>query len=184
MPRAYAPAARHPRQRGLAMVVVLSMVVLLTLVVSFAITVSNRDGAQVGKQIHNLTVQNVAESSLQYARQFFSINYLAWNNYLALSYPPVVGNNPELFPAVPSGYNCYIYARDDADEIPPALSDPTHDNNHLIYIGARCTGPNNTTAELSAPLLWDASRTSYSSQGSGGTHGINNYHGAGNQNVH
>lgn len=174
------PAVHLARERGIALVVVLSMVVLLTLVVSFAITVSNRDGTQAGKRIHNLTVQNVTESALQYSRSFFSVNYLLWHKYLGLTYPPVQGTNPELFPVVPSGYSCYIYARDDADEIPPAIPDPTTDNNHLIYVGASCTGPQNTSAELSAPLLWDASRTGYTAQGSGGTHGINNYRGATN----
>ena len=85
---------------------------------------------------------------------------------------------------MPAGYSCYIYARDDADELPPATPNPSRDNNQLIYIGAYCTGPANTTAELSAPLLWDASRVAYGSQGSGGTHGVNNYRGANNAAVH
>lgn len=190
------PANRKlPRRahRGMALIVVLGAVVLLTALVAFAITVSNRDGGQAGKRIHNLTTQNVAEGALQYARAFFSANYTNWSTYLAISYPlgavggaatTLKGNYPELFPVVPSGYTCFVYARDDADEIPPALPDPTRDNNHLIYIGANCAGPNNTTAELTAALIWDASRTSYSAQGSGGTHGINNYRGANNQAVH
>jgi hypothetical protein len=179
----------------MALIVVLGAVVLLTALVAFAITVSNRDGAQAGKRIHNLTTQNVAEGALQYARALFSANYTTWSTYLALSYPfgavggaadTLKANRPELFPAVPSGYTCFVYARDDADEIPPATPDPTRDNNHLIYIGANCTGPNGSASELTAVLLWDASgsRTTYTAQGSGGTHGINNYRGANNQAVH
>jgi hypothetical protein len=180
MNRTQHPLARSRRERGIALIVVLSMVVLLTLLVAFAMTVSNRDGAQAGKRIHNMTVQNVAEGGLQYARAFFSVNYLQWNTYLALTYPPLKANNPELFPAVPSGYSCYVYARDDADELPPAIANAARDNNFLIYIGASCTGPGNTSAELSAPLIWDPSRVSYTAQSSGGTHGISNYRGAGN----
>jgi hypothetical protein len=170
----------------MALIVVLGAVVLLTALVAFAITVSNRDGAQASSRIHNVTTQNVAEGAMQYARAMFSANYISWNNYLALTYPAsptslaavaLKNTNPELFPTVPAGYACYVYARDDADELPPATPDPTHDNNHLIYIGANCTGPNNSASELTAVLIWDASRSSYSTQGSGGTHGINNYRG-------
>ena len=191
------PSSARPAQRGMALVIVLGVVVLISALVAFAITVANRDGGQAGKRIRDITVQNVAEGALQYARAYFSTTYAVtgktWDYYLALSYPAsptnsaattLKGTNPELFPPVPTGYTCFVYARDDADEIPPASPDPTHDNNHLIYIGSSCVGPNGTTAELSAALIWDASRVSYSAQGSGGTHGINNYRGANNQAVH
>jgi hypothetical protein len=177
----------------MALIVVLGAVVLLTALVAFAITVSNRDGGQVGKRIHNVNIQNVTEGALQYARALFSSNYNNWGTYLALSYPlgpiglsatTLKGTNPELFPTVPTGYTCYVYARDDADETPPLAPNPGRDNNHLIYIGANCAGPNNTAAELTAALLFDPSRNPYTAQGSGGTRGINNYKGANNQGVH
>lgn len=184
--------------RGMALVVVLVMVAVITSMVAFAITVSGRDNTQAGKRVHNLSVQNVAEGALQYARAFFTTNYLYWNKgsgkgYLGLTYPTSLSgsaaatfqtNNPELFPTVPAGYLCMVYARDDADELPPALPDPTHDNNQLIYVGAFCTGPGNIVAEVSAALIWDASRVTYGAQSSGGAHGINNYRGANNRAVH
>lgn len=190
---------QFPRRaaRGMALVIVLVMVVVITALVAFAITVSGRDNTQTGKRVHNLSVQNVAEGALQYARAFFSVNYLQWNKgsgkgYLGLVYPtgPTASGaaafktaNPELFPTVPAGYACLVYARDDADELPPALPDPGKDNNQLIYVGATCVGPANISAEVSGALIWDASRTTYGSQSSGGAHGTNNYRGANNQAV-
>ncbi|MBS2023362.1 MAG: hypothetical protein JST92_13205 [Deltaproteobacteria bacterium] len=186
-----AHSSKQPR--GVAIAMVLVVIVVLSVLIAFAITVSNRDNVQTAKRVHNLTEQNVAEGALQYARAFFSQNYTSWSTYLGLTYPPdAIGSaavtfksaHPELFPAVPSGYTCFVYARDDADELPPATPKPGQDNNHLIYIGAVCNGPANTSAELSATLIWDASRVQYTSQAGEGSHGVNNYHGANNQSVH
>jgi hypothetical protein len=167
---------RPRKHRGIALVIVLSMVVLVALAVAFAINVAGKDVRDSGKQIHNLTVQDVTEGTMQQARAFFSSTVIMkkWNTYLAAPYPASpVGSGatalkslfPELFPTVPSGFTCYMYARDDADEVPPATNDPLHDNNHTIYIGAVCAGPNNTTAELTGVLTFDDSRFKYAAGG-------------------
>jgi len=152
------------------------MVVLVTLAVVFAINVANKDGRDGAKQIHNLTVQNVTEGAMQQARSFFSTtaNMLLWNTYLAVSYPPDKATYPQLWPTVPAGFSCYIYARDDADELPPAANDPFHDNNHTIYIGAVCTGPGGTSSELTGVLTFDDSRFKYTSGSASSTFNPNN----------
>lgn len=150
------------RHRGIALVVVLSMVALVALAVAFAIQVSGKDMRDNGKQIHNLTIQNVAEGAMQQARAFYSKNMLQWDSYLAIANPPDRSAHPELYATVPAGFSCYLYARDDADELPPAVNDPFHDNNHTIYIGSVCTGPGKTTAEVSGVLTFDDSRFTYS----------------------
>jgi hypothetical protein len=149
------------RHRGIAMVVVLSMVVLLALAVAFAISVAGKDVRDSARQIHNLTIQNVTEGAMQQARSFFSKNMLQWDTYLAVANPPTTAAHPELFPTVPAGFSCYIYARDDADELPPAANNPFKDNNHTSYSGAVCTGPNNTSSELTGVLTFDDSRFKY-----------------------
>jgi len=149
------------RHRGMALVVVLSMVALVALAVVFAIKVSGKDMQDNGKQIHNLTVQNVAEGAMQQARAFYSKNMLQWDSYLAIRNPPDRSAHPELYATVPAGFSCYLYARDDADELPPAVNDPFHDNNHTVYIGSVCTGPGTTSAEVSGVLTFDDSRFTY-----------------------
>jgi hypothetical protein len=151
------------KHRGIALVIVLSMVVLVAFAVAFAITMSGKDTRDNAKQIHNLTIQNVAEGSMQQARAFFSTNMLIWNTYLAVPNPPDKVAHPELYPTVPAGFSCYMYARDDADELPPAVNNPLRDNNQTIYIGSVCTGPGNTTAELTGVLTFDNSRFKYTS---------------------
>ncbi|HEX4383577.1 MAG TPA: hypothetical protein VH083_11525 [Myxococcales bacterium] len=172
-------ASRPKKHRGIALIVVLSMVVLIALAVAFAINVAGKDTRDNAKQIHNLTLQNVTEGALQQARAVFSAQMLNWDKYLGATingvtivYPvtptdstavTLKSTNPELFPAVPSGFACFIYAKDDADEIPPATNNPTHDNNHTIYIGAVCSGPGSTTSELTGVLSFDDSRFKYAS---------------------
>jgi len=170
---------RSRAQRGLAMVVVLSMVVLLTVLVAFAITVSNQDRGQAGKQISNTTVNTVLEASLQYGKGMFAANYLTsnkWGDYLALDYtglPATVpaGHNELVVPSLPGGYTCVVYARDNIDEQP---SNPNVDNDLRIFVGAVCQTPDGKIAEISAPLDYNPTALTYGSQGSGGTQGTNN----------
>lgn len=146
----------------MAMLAVLAVVVLITLLVAFAITMSGQERTEAARSIHATKLDDATESSLQYARGFFAqLPYAKWNTYLAVSYPPSKATNPELFPALPAGsiYSCYIYARDDEDEFPPAAPNPKVDNNLRIFVGAVCTEPaangGVTTAELSSPLEYN-----------------------------
>jgi hypothetical protein len=170
------------RPRGLALVVVLSMVVLLTVLVSFAITISNADRTLAARQIYNSAGNEVLESALQYARGMFATNYLSsnqWSTYLGIDYSGIPATvptgHPELsVPNLPSGYTCVVYAKDDIDE-PVGHNNPSYDNNLRIFVGAVCQTPQGALSELSAPLEYNPTATTYSSQGSGGTQGINNY---------
>lgn len=167
------------RMSGMAMVIVLGVVVMLSLVVAFAITLSGRERRETGKLIHNATIQELTESTLQRARGFFAQNYgpngNTWNSYLAyfvdnpvILTPPAgvtaltqittaIGAlntaHPELInPNVPAGYSCYMYLRDDMDEfgIP---NDPRRDNNHLVYVGAVCAQTGASGSQQAAPLV-------------------------------
>jgi len=209
---------------GMAMVVVLGIVIVLSVVVAFAITLSDRERRETGKLVHNITIQDMTESTLQRARGFFAVAYLpnafncTWNCYLAYfvnnpviltpsggsaptlgqvntSLPPLNTAHPELVrcgpggsctnvePKMLPGYTCYMYLRDNADEIPPLANNPSQDNDLLAYVGAVCietqqrAGSLSTTpliAELTAPLLYNPTAAQYSNQASGGTQGLNN----------
>jgi len=202
---------RSRRMSGMAMMVVLGIVVVLSMVVAFAITMSGRERGETGKLVHNLTIQGLTESTLQRARGFFALNYgpngNTWNMYLAYfvdhpvilappgSTAPTVAQvntsvgqlttaHPELMnPNVPSGFSCWMYLRDNADEFPPLANNPRQDNDLLVYVGAVCAQTQTTTgsqqaspliAELTAPLLFNPTAAQYSNQASGGTQGLNN----------
>jgi hypothetical protein len=181
-------SARNLRPRGFALVAVLSVVILLTVIVVFAIQLSGQERRQVGKDIHNQTLQNVTEGALQYAKSFFALKYPAggWDTYLALFVdqtaagkivinPPsaipatitfLTTQDPGLIPPVPAGFNCFVYARDDVDEEDPAPNDMRHDNNQLIYVGAVCSQDTSGSgqgqplvAELVAPVTFVSPRT-------------------------
>lgn len=74
-------------QRGMAMVVVLSMVVVLGAIVAFAIIVSGQEARNTGRLVHNMTLQEQTEATLQFGRNYFANNYgvngATWNMYLA-----------------------------------------------------------------------------------------------------
>jgi type II secretory pathway pseudopilin PulG len=172
-------------ERGFAMLVVLVILALLTAVLAGAIYYSRQDRVNASKSVHNLTVQEVTESTLQYARTFFAQNYAAWNTYLAYfvtarTLANVTTDHPELLPPLAAGtnYDCYIYARDDADELPPATNNPSVDNNLRIFVGAVCSSKAGVTpavrSELIAPLEYNPASQSCQSQFSGGTQGVNN----------
>ena len=160
------------------------MVVLLTAVVATALSWSKNDRLNAAKAVHNMTVQDVSESTLQYGRAFFAQQaiYQQWNTYLAYFVPSrtfaqVKVDHPELIPALPAGagFDCFTYARDDVDEPAGGFNSST-DNNMRIFIGAVCTQQGSTRqAELVAALEYNPTTgNSCSSQFSSGTQGNNN----------
>ena len=175
------PKQHRPRRaRGVALVLVLTLVALLTVLVAFALTVSDQDRGEAGKQVKNTVMVEVTESAVQYAKVFFYQRYNYWNTYLALDYTGLpttlpVGYEDLLVPNLPTGYRCAIFARDDADELTTAPN-PNRDNNNRIYVGAVCKGPSGKLSELLAPLdcTGGCGGGSYTSQSASGNVGNNN----------
>lgn len=149
------------------MVVVLSMVVVLGAIVAFAIIVSGQESRNTGRLVHNMTLQEETEATLQYGRNFFANNYgpngTKWNMYLSYFVDNPVILSPAsaitaslntlqaatfsdgskgialINPNIPSGTTCFIYCHDNVDELPPkAKNNPRVDNDGLIYVGAVC----------------------------------------------
>ena len=173
---------RHARDRGMALLVALAVVVLIAAIVAAAIGWTKNDRLNAGKAVHNLSVQDLTESTLQFGRSFFAQNYAAWNTYLAYfvtarTVTQVKTDHPELVPSLPAdaGFDCFVYAKDDVDELPPAAVNPAVDNNLRILVGAVCVQQNGTLqSELIAPLELNPATRSCQSQFSGGTQGVNN----------
>ena len=185
------------KARGMAMLTVLGIVVLLTVIVTFALTISGRERREAGKLIHNLTIQQMTEGTLQRARGFFAQNYSAWGTYLTyfvvtplllqpasqipLTLNTLTTDHPELInPNTPSGFSCYMYLRDNVDEF-TTVNDPKVDSDQLVFVGAVCVqtvtnlSDQSTPliAELTAPIVY-TSPVQYGNQSSGGTLGANN----------
>jgi hypothetical protein len=177
------------KHRGAALLLVLGVVVLLTFLVVAAMAWSKSDRTRTGKLIHNQTVQELADSTLQFGRSFYGQQaiYLKWDTYLTYFLPSrtvaqVKTDHPEVMPPLPagSGYDCFAYAKDDLDELPPNVNNPQHDNNMHIFVGAFCLeqspppGRAALQAEIIAPLDFNPAASSCQSQFSGGTQGVNN----------
>jgi hypothetical protein len=173
------------RDRGMALIVALSVVVLLAAVVATAVGWAKNDRLHAGKIIHNMTVQDVTESTLQYGRAFFAQppTYAKWNTYLAYfvttkTFTQIQTDHPELIPSLPAGagFDCFTYARDDVDELPPAAVNTSTDNNLRILVGAVCKQQGGTLqSELVGLLEYNpAASSNCSSQFSSGTQGNNN----------
>jgi hypothetical protein len=178
---------RRDAPRGFALVIVLLVIVLLSGVLGGAILYSRQDRLHAAKSVHNLGIQQATETTLQFGRQFFARKqtFDVWSTYLsyflsARTFTRVSADHPELIPQFPAGtnYNCFVYARDDVDELPPAAVNPSTDNNMRIFVGAVCaTAAGITpslTAELIAPLEYNPNDNRYTAQASGGTDGANN----------
>ena len=69
--------------RGMALLIVLGVVVLLSMMVAVAMSWSKNDRSRGAKLVHNLTVQELAESTLQFGRGYYAQNYALWNTHLA-----------------------------------------------------------------------------------------------------
>ena len=61
--------------RGMALLMVLGVVVLLSVLVAVAMSWSKNDRSRSAKLVHNLTVQELAESTLQFGRGYYAQNY-------------------------------------------------------------------------------------------------------------
>jgi len=173
--------------RGMALLIVLGVVVLLSVLVVVAMDWSKNDRSRAGKLVHNLTVQELAESTLQFGRGYYARNYALWNTHLAYfvsarTVAQVKTDHPELVAPLPAGtgYDCFTYVKDDVDELPPNANNPARDNNMTVFVGAFCLeqspppGRAALQAELLSPLEYNPAPNPCASQFSGGTQGVNN----------
>jgi type IV secretory pathway TrbL component len=191
--------ARPPR--GMALLPIILLVLALSGVAAFALKVSGYERAEAGKSVHNVSMQTMADTTLQLGRNFFAARYSQWGTYLsyfvanpvqlasrsnmATYVAKLKTDHPELFVALPgylsANFDCFMYAQDNVDEF-ATKNDPTVDNDLLIYVGAVCAqrnqgGSNESSqliAELTAPLLYSPTANIIQSQASGGSQGNNN----------
>jgi hypothetical protein len=196
-----ASLVRRPA-RGMALLPIILLVAALTAVAAFAVKVSGTERAEAGKSVHNVNMQTMADTTLQFGRNFFAARYQQWGTYLnyfvnnpvqlatrtdmATYVAKLRTDLPDLFVALPAyladNFDCFTYAQDNVDEFAPNTNNPSADNDLLIYVGAVCAQRNQggsvqgdqLIAEITAPLLYSPTANIIQSQASGGSQGNNN----------
>jgi hypothetical protein len=196
------PSRSRRAPRGMALLPIVLLVAALSAVAVFAVKISGMERAQAGKSVHNVSLQTMADTTLQLGRNFFAARYGQWGTYLSYFVDNPVQlasradmsayvaklrtDHPELFAQLPSylasNFDCFMYAQDNVDEFDPVVNDPRSDNDLLIYIGAVCaqrdqggsTQSSQLVSELTAPLLYSPTANIYAAQASGGSQGNNN----------
>jgi hypothetical protein len=187
--------------RGMALLPIILLVAALSVVAAFAVKVSGTERAEAGRSVHNVSMQTMADTTLQLGKNFFAAQYPRWGTYLSyfVDHPVQLASrtnmsayvkqlridHPELFVTLPNyaaaNFDCFMYAQDNVDEFTSGKNDPRVDNDLLIYVGAVCaqktqggsTQNDQIIAELTAPLLF-APPNNIGSQASGGSQGNNN----------
>lgn len=187
--------------RGMALLPIIVLVAALTAVAAFAVKVSGTERAEAGRSVHNVSMQTMADTTLQLGRNFFAARYSQWGTYLsyfvdnpvklatraemATYVAKLKNDHAELFVQLPSylsdNFDCFMYAQDNVDEF-GITNNPRVDNDLLIYVGAVCaqrnqggsTQSDQLIAELTAPLLFSPTANIIQSQASGGSQGNNN----------
>ena len=188
--------------RGMALLPIILLVAALSIVAAFAIKVSGNERREAGKSVHNVSMQTMADTTLQLGRNFFAARYQQWGTYLdyfvknpvqlasranmATYVAKLRNDHPELFVVLPAylalNFDCFTYAQDNVDDYAPNANNPSADNDLLIYVGAVCAQRNQggsteqgqLIAELTAPLLFSPTANIIQSQASGGSQGNNN----------
>src|SRR4051794_26264136 len=144
--------------RGMAILPIILLVAALSLVAAFAVKVSGMERAEAGKSLHNVSMQAMADTTLQFSKNFFGSRYKpegqGWTPYLSyfVTNPVRLATRsdltayiaalktarPELFVQLPASiagsYDCFMYAQDNVDEFAPATNNPNSDNDQLIYV--------------------------------------------------
>lgn len=145
-------------QRGSAIIVSMGIVILVLLTVLALISFSGLSRSRATAMLRSMNRLTCAQDGLELARAYYGRNFPSWNNYLSQPsiYNPVATawnttpavptsaalqtSNPELFADLDGdGVNdVYIYIRDNADELPPAVNNPARDNDQNVIAGALC----------------------------------------------
>src|SRR5712671_6745227 len=114
--------------RGMALLPIILLVAALSVVAAFAVKVSGYERMEAGKSVHNVSMQTMADTTLQLGRNFFAARYQQWGMYLtyfvnnpvqlanranmAAYITQLRANRPELFVQLPpylaENFDCFM----------------------------------------------------------------------------
>lgn len=165
------PGARapDPGQRGAAMLLVATLLVALLAGGGIALYLQLQSTKGAGMVKSARTSLYCAEAGLAASRGLIALNYLSW----PLLLDAVDGNEPPWYPIRGdidgvAGDDYEVTVRDNDDEIPPAVNDPTRDNDRQLFLVGRCIKNAEVSREVVELLLVASSGTVYTGQAGGG----------------
>lgn len=168
---------RDPGQRGAAMLLVATILVALLAGGGIALYIQLQGTKSAGMVKSARDSLFCAEAGVVAARPQLAMNYLAWPTLLDTD----PDNDPAWYPITGDidgdGTNDYeVTIRDNDDEVPPAASDPTFDNDRRVYAIGKCVKNTDASRQVIELLVVGGGGYVYRNQAGGG--GWN----AGNQN--
>jgi hypothetical protein len=180
MQRATAVASRQcrrQREAGAALVLVLILLVVLLSVAAVLVRGALSESATAGADRAGKTALLCAESGIRAGIVQLGALSTAWNGML--SGTSMGGAALPLLADIDGcGQNdVRVWIRDNVDEVPPAVDDPTHDIDNTIFIHSRCIKPDLPQRDIE--VLWSSTGTGehYANQAGQGAGN------AGNQNI-
>jgi hypothetical protein len=181
------------RQRGSALLIVMGVLAAMALMAVGVLAYASQGRSRAVRASRKVDRYSCSESGLQLARAFYGNNYANWNTYLAdpthynASSPALATGPAALYVDLDSdgAPDVYLYIRDNADELPPAVDNPARDNDQAVIVGARCISPTleprrddgtvDPAALVSEGLLqYNVSGATYTAQATGGASGNGN----------
>ena len=168
-----------PRERGVAMFIVIAVMSSLMMVALLAIYLTVTETESTSYATDAKASLYCAEAGLAKARALLVANYAAWPTILDAD----ASNDPAWYPVVGDidlpvdGINDFsVTIRDNEDEPVGTPNDPTHDNDMRIYVVSKCTRYPETPREVTELIFYQAGGASYrnqSGQGAGNTGNAN-----------
>lgn len=162
------PAA-DPGQRGSAMLLVSTLLVALLAAGGVALYIELQGTKSADMVKASDSSLYCAEAGLVAARSIVAVNYLAWPTLLD-SDP---SNDPTWYPirgdVDGDGADDYeVTIRDNDDDVPPAASDPTFDNDRRVFMVSRCLKSSDTSREVTELVSVSGGGHVYRNQAGGG----------------
>lgn len=168
-----------PRQRGVAMFVVLLVVSSLMTVGLLTIYMTLGETKATSYGVDSKAALYCAEAGLAKARPLLASNYAAWTTILAgdtANYPawyPVTG---DLDVPADNVNDFSVTIRDNDDEPAGVANDPTKDNDMRVFVVSKCTRYPETPREVTELIYYSGGGNSYrnqSGQGAGNSGNAN-----------
>jgi hypothetical protein len=203
------PNNSSTRDRGSALLTTMLIGGVMLMFVAGLMLYASQQRSRAIASARGMTRLSCAEAGLQLARNFFGRNVPQWNTFLSnpSTYDPVAASwittaglspanprssalqlaHPELFADLDGdgSPDVYIYVRDNADELPPAVNNPMRDNDLTVIVGAVCISStmlprlgngqqDPTLIQVEGLLGYSVAGDTYQGQGFGGASGTGN----------
>lgn len=169
MRRRLIDARRDPGQRGAAMLLVATILVALLAGGGVALYIQLQSTKSAGMAKSSRSSLFCAEAGVIASRPTLALNYLAWSVLLDGD----DSNDPLWYPLTGDidgdGVNDYeVTIRDNDDEVPPAVNDPTFDVDRRVFAVGRCIKNPDVSRQVTELLVVGGGGYVYRNQAGGG----------------